>query len=58
MMDLNRMITIVCPAVVALLYMATGVAFLWRHNWAWAAVWLCYAVANVGLILAGGSRGI
>ena len=52
-MSWHRIITISFPSIVAVLYAATGFSFLCRREWAWATVWLCYAVANVGLVLSG-----
>lgn len=41
------------PAITAVLYAAVGVGYLLKKDFAWATVWLAYAVANVGLVLAG-----
>lgn len=35
-----------------ILYMIAAVSFLIKGNVPWAAVWFCYAMANVGLIWA------
>jgi len=43
------------PAITALLYGATSACYLAKGNHAWALVWGCYALANVGLILAADS---
>lgn len=51
-MVIVKNITMICPIVVAALYAITGLTFAWKREWAWACVWLCYAVANVGLVAA------
>jgi len=38
--------------IVTLLYFSVGVLYASRGNMPWALVWLSYAMANVGLILA------
>lgn len=35
-----------------ILYLIAAGSFAWKGNWAWAMVWFCYAMANVGLIWA------
>jgi len=46
----------VMPAIVAVMYLGVGSAYLYKGNYGYALVWLCYAGANVGLILS--ARGI
>jgi hypothetical protein len=50
---MSKYLVIYLPAIVGVLYFITGVAYACRKEWAWAIVWMAYAVANVGLILAG-----
>jgi hypothetical protein len=45
-------ILMLLPAVVSLLYTATAIAFIAKGKPAWAVVYLSYAAANIGLILA------
>lgn len=44
--------TILFPAIVAVLYIATGLCHLWRREYGWALTWVAYGIANVGLIMA------
>ena len=46
------MITIVFPAIVALMYVTTGIIHALRGEWGWSLTWVSYGIANVGLILA------
>jgi hypothetical protein len=46
-------LTIYIPGIVMVLYAITGSAFLYKKDYAWALVWFSYALANLGLILAG-----
>lgn len=41
-----------CPAIVAVLYALVGIGYLVKKDYPWALVWIAYAIANVGLILA------
>ena len=42
----------VIPAIVAVLYGLTALGDVIKKDWPWALVWGCYALSNVGLILA------
>jgi len=42
----------VMPAIVGVLYALTGLGYLWQRQYGWGIVWLSYAMANVGLIMA------
>lgn len=44
----------VMPAIVGVLYAITGLGYLWQRQYGWGIVWLSYAMANVGLIMASG----
>lgn len=35
-----------------ILYLIAAGSFAYKNNWAWAMIWFCYAMANVGLIWA------
>ena len=40
------------PAITTVLYGLTSLCYLIKGDHPWALVWGCYALANVGLILA------
>ena len=40
------------PLISAVLYTIVGVGYGIRKEWAWCLVWISYALANVGLVLA------
>ena len=40
------------PLIAAILYMIVGIGYGIRKEWAWCLVWISYALANVGLVLA------
>jgi len=40
------------PLIAAVLYTIVGVGYGIRKEWAWCLVWISYALANVGLVLA------
>ncbi len=40
------------PLISAILYMVVGIGYGVRKEWAWCLVWVSYALANVGLVLA------
>ena len=42
----------VIPAIVAVLYGLTALGYVFKKDWPWALVWACYALSNVGLIMA------
>ena len=44
---------VMMPSIVAVLYSVVGVCYVLKKDYAWAIVWLSYALANVGLILIG-----
>jgi|TARA_Y100000401_G_scaffold35785_1_gene26805 hypothetical protein len=52
-MKLIDSLIITMPSIVAVLYSIAGVCYLVKKDYAWATVWLAYALANVGLILIG-----
>lgn len=45
--------TVYLPLIVAIIYLATGAAYAWRADWAWAVVWWGYSIAQIGLVVAG-----
>lgn len=47
------MIPVVLPLFVAVLYAITGVWHLRYGNYGLGIMWIAYAVANVGLVMAG-----
>jgi len=49
-------LTIILPSIVAILYIATSLSHWYNERYAWSFVWLCYALANVGLIFAGENK--
>lgn len=49
-------LSIILPAIVAVLYLATSLSHLYNGKVAWSFVWLCYAMANIGLIFAGETK--
>jgi hypothetical protein len=44
--------TEVFPAACGLLYLGAAAAYGWQGQWAWTWTYLCYALANTGLIAA------
>lgn len=52
-MHLADIITVAMPSIVAVLYAITAIAYACKKEWAWALTWGAYALANVGLIVAG-----
>lgn len=44
---------IMMPSIVGALYFVVGVCYIAKKDYAWATVWLAYALANIGLILIG-----
>lgn len=40
------------PALVAVLYFITALGYVLKKDWPWALVWGCYALSNIGLIMA------
>lgn len=49
-------LAIILPSIVAVLYLATALVHLYNCRWAWSFVWMCYALANIGLIFAGETK--
>ncbi len=41
-----------CPLIAGVLYAVVGVGYFIRKDYAWALVWISYALANLGLVLA------
>jgi len=56
MFDWASIITKAMPAVVGVLYTITAIAFFMKHDFPWGLVWISYAAANLGLILAEANR--
>lgn len=54
--SLMSKLAIVLPGIVAVLYLATALVHLYNCRWAWSFVWMCYALANIGLIFAGETK--
>ena len=40
------------PLIAAVLYTVVGIGYGIKKEWAWCLVWISYALANVGLVLA------
>ena len=41
------------PSIVGVLYAIVSICYVCKGDWAWATVWGAYALANLGLVLAG-----
>jgi len=41
-----------CPLLAAVLYAIVGFGYLFKKEYAWGLVWISYALANIGLVLA------
>tara|TARA_R110002096_G_scaffold28772_1_gene87213 strand:- start:579 stop:755 length:177 start_codon:yes stop_codon:yes gene_type:complete len=41
-----------CPLIAGVLYAVVGIGYLIRKDYAWSMVWISYALANLGLVLA------
>jgi hypothetical protein len=50
-MTIEQFCTTVVPGIASAAYFAAGCANLYVHNYPLAIMWLCYAVANVCLLL-------
>ena len=46
----------VCPITAAFLYALVGIGYGLKEDWPWCLVWMSYALANIGLVLA--ARGV
>ena len=42
----------ICPILAAILYTVVGSSYGLKKDWSWCLVWLSYALANIGLVLA------
>jgi hypothetical protein len=40
------------PLISAILYFIVGAGYAYKKDYAWCLVWISYALANVGLVLA------
>jgi hypothetical protein len=40
------------PLIAAILYFIVGIGYAYKKDYAWCMVWISYALANVGLVLA------
>lgn len=40
------------PLISAILYFVVGIGYAYKKDYAWCLVWVSYALANVGLVLA------
>ena len=40
------------PLISAILYALVGVGYFLKKEYAWSLVWISYALANVGLVIA------
>ena len=43
----------IMPSLVGALYFIVAVCYMFKKDFAWALVWMSYALANVGLVLIG-----
>ena len=41
-----------CPLIAGILYAVVGAGYFVRMDYAWSLVWISYALANLGLVLA------
>jgi hypothetical protein len=48
----DKLFTIYLPGSVAVVYALTGIYYLIKKNYPWSIVWMSYAMANIGLVLA------
>lgn len=48
----DKLFTIYMPGSIAVVYAATGIYYLLKKNFPWAMIWMSYAMANIGLVLA------
>lgn len=53
---MTKDLSVIFPLIVAVLYLGTSASHLYNERYAWSFVWLCYAAANIGLILVGDSK--
>jgi len=45
-------ITLSVPAIVSVLYFITALSHALKGEYGWAMAWMCYGLANIGLIIA------
>lgn len=45
-----------CPAIAGILYAIVGLGYLVKKDYPWALVWISYALANLGLVLAAAAK--
>jgi hypothetical protein len=48
----DKLFTIYLPGSIALVYAMTGIYYLTKKNYPWFLIWISYATANIGLVLA------
>tara|TARA_Y100001937_G_scaffold83447_1_gene112881 strand:+ start:598 stop:768 length:171 start_codon:yes stop_codon:yes gene_type:complete len=41
-----------CPSIAGVLYAIVGIGYFIKQDYAWSLVWISYALANLGLVLA------
>ena len=41
-----------CPSIAGILYAIVGIGYFIKKDYAWSLVWMSYALANLGLVLA------
>jgi len=50
------MMTIILPSIVGVLYFINSLIYLYRKDYPWFLVWFGYAIAQIGLIVAGNKQ--
>jgi hypothetical protein len=35
----------------AFLYFLVSLSYMFKNDWVWALIWLCYSLANIGLTI-------
>ena len=46
----------ICPLIAGILYAIVGIGYLIKKDYPWSLVWISYALANLGLVLAARSQ--
>ena len=45
-----------CPLIAGILYAIVGIGYFIKKDYPWSLVWISYALANLGLVLAASAK--
>lgn len=46
-------LTVILPSIVGVIYFVNSLIHLSRHEYSWFLIWFGYALAQIGLVIAG-----